>query len=106
MTQNTTGPTASETLSDLGLTHDQLSPEDRSAYDTLTAFDARIAAVLDANGGEVICPRCNRPALGWPLPRADRCSERRAVSCMRDPEVALTDIARRAARQHRTRESW
>jgi len=78
----------------LGLTRDQLRPEDHG-----TAFDARIARVLAGNGGEVTCPRCKKPARGWPLERGDWCSVKYAVYCMRDPEIVLADIARRAERR-------
>ena len=80
------------------LTRDDIRPEDLVAYDLLQAHDARIAAILAANGGEVICPRCRKPAVGWPLRRGDRCGERGAVQCLRDPETVLADIVRRAER--------
>lgn len=74
-----------------GLTADQVRPEDRDDFDAMKAFDARIARVLEENGGEVICPRCQRPATGWPLRRSrpDSCGDRAAVQCFRDPETVL-----------------
>jgi hypothetical protein len=77
------------------ITREDVRPEDRDAFDRLKAFDARIEAVLAANGGDVICPRCRKPAYGWPLKRGDRCNTPGAVHCMRDPETVLADIARR-----------
>ena len=62
-------------------------------------MDDRIAAILEANGGEVICPRCNRPTMGWPFKRPDKCGGKDSVYCIRDPEAALADIARRAGRE-------
>jgi hypothetical protein len=81
------------------ITRERVRPEDRAAYDFIQEFDARIAKILAANGGEVICPRCRKPALGWPLKLpGDRCRSKDAVACMRDPEVVLADIARRKGR--------
>ncbi|MGH3188219.1 MAG: hypothetical protein ACRDOL_13295 [Streptosporangiaceae bacterium] len=88
------------------LTRDQVRPEDRDAYDAMKAFDERIARVLAANGGEVICPRSKRPSMGWPLRRPNNCGDRQAVSCLRDPEIILAgrtgapdDTAARIARE-------
>ena len=82
------------------ITRDQVRPEDQDAYDAMKAFDERIERVLAANGGEVICPRCRRPARGWPLrrPFPDRCGERRAVTCLRDPEVIVAERGGGASR--------
>lgn len=92
-------PHTSQTLAALGLAPEQLSPDDRAAYERVKAHDDRIAAILEANGGEVICPRCNRPTMGWPFKRPDKCGGKDAVYCIRDPEAALADIARRAGRE-------
>ncbi len=89
--------TASQTLAGLSLTRDQLRAEDRDAFDAFTAFGERIAAILAANDGQIICPRFGRPAFGWPLRRRGFCNVEGAMSCLRDPEVVLADIARRAA---------
>jgi len=89
---------ASTAMKPLGeFTRDDIREEDLAAYDFIQAFNARIEAILAASGGEVICPRCRKPACGWPLRRGDRCNERGAVYCLRDPEVVLADIARRDA---------
>jgi hypothetical protein len=92
-------PHTSQTLAALGLTPDQLLPGDRPAYDRIKAHDDRVAAILAANGGEVICPRCKRPTMGWPLKRRDTCGGKDAVYCIRDPGAALADIACRAGRE-------
>ena len=34
----------------------------------------------------MICPRCKREAVGWPLYRGDRCSPEYWVNCIREPE--------------------
>jgi hypothetical protein len=34
----------------------------------------------------MICPRCKREAVGWPLRRADRCSPKDWVRCLREPD--------------------
>jgi hypothetical protein len=34
----------------------------------------------------MICPRCGRQAVGWPLKRADVCSPKNWVDCIRNPE--------------------
>jgi len=39
---------------------------------------------------EVICPRCKRLAVGWPLKRADICSPKYWRNCIREPESVLT----------------
>jgi hypothetical protein len=93
--------TAMKPLSEF--TRDDIRPEDLAGYDFLQAFDARIEAILAANGGVVICPRCREPAYGWPLKRGDRCNERDAVHCLRDPGVVLADIAQRAERKRARR---
>lgn len=31
----------------------------------------------------VVCPRCNRPAIGWPLMRGDRCAPKNWGHCLR-----------------------
>jgi len=41
------------------------------------------------NTPPVICPRCKRRAEGWPLRRADICSPKNWVNCIRDPYVIL-----------------
>ena len=71
----------------------QVRPEDRDNFYAMKAFDARIARVLAENGGEVICPRCQRPATGWPLRRSrpDSCGDRAAVQCFRDPETVVNE---------------
>jgi DNA-binding transcriptional regulator YdaS (Cro superfamily) len=93
-------PHTSQALAALGLAPEQLSPGDRAAYERVKAHDDRIAAILEANGGEVTCPRCNRPTMGWPFKqRPDKCGGKDAVYCIRDPEAALADIARRADRE-------
>lgn len=33
------------------------------------------------------CPRCQRETHGWPLRRADVCSPKAWVACIRNPEV-------------------
>jgi hypothetical protein len=33
----------------------------------------------------VICPRCKREAVGWPLKRADVCSLKSWEVCIREP---------------------
>ncbi len=91
------------------IARDQVRPEDRDAYDAMKAFDERIERVLAANGGEVTCPRCHRSARGWPLrrPFPDRCGERQAATCLRDPEIILAErdgSARRELTDRITRE--
>lgn len=39
--------------------------------------------------GTVICPRCHRKAVGWPLRRGDRCSPKDWAVCLREPAVIL-----------------
>jgi hypothetical protein len=34
---------------------------------------------------EVICPRCKRKAVGWPLRRKDLCSPKHWANCIREP---------------------
>lgn len=87
--------TAMKPLSEF--TRSDIREDDLAAYDFIQAFGARIEAALAANGGKVICPRCSKPAYGWPLRRGDRCGEKGAVHCLRDPEVVLADIAQRDA---------
>lgn len=41
------------------------------------------------------CPRCDREARGWPLERADRCSPRDWVYCIRQPEAVLAGAERK-----------
>jgi hypothetical protein len=82
-----------------GLTEDDVHPEEVGAFRAMKAFDAYVERTLSEHGGEIICPRCKRPTLGWPLKRPDKCSEKRAVHCMRDPQAVLDDIARRAGRK-------
>jgi len=93
--------TAESTLTLLGITRENLSPGEQSYFDATKAYEDRVARILAENGGEVICPRCSRPALGWHLKRADRCNIPGAVYCMRDPQAILDDIARRAAKAGR-----
>lgn len=62
-----------------------MSPEQRLAEFVQTqrlmaAFDQRVA-----DHGLVTCPRCKREARGWPLKRADLCSPKHWVYCIRDP---------------------
>lgn len=33
----------------------------------------------------MICPRCKREAVGWPLERGDRCSPPKWAKCIREP---------------------
>jgi hypothetical protein len=42
---------------------------------------------------EVVCPRCHRPAVGWPLERGDRCSPPDWANCIRDPATVLAQIS-------------
>jgi len=46
----------------------------------------------------MICPRCKREVVPWPLKRADVCSEKRAWVCIRQFEDVAADIARREAK--------
>lgn len=34
----------------------------------------------------MLCPRCKREMVGWPLKRADVCSPKYWVSCIRSPK--------------------
>ncbi len=40
----------------------------------------------------MICPRCKRPAVGWPLRRGDRCSPKDWANCIRRPEAVGRQI--------------
>lgn len=44
----------------------------------------------------VTCNRCGREAVGWPLARADLCSPRDWVSCIREPESVVRVGEKRA----------
>jgi len=35
----------------------------------------------------MICPRCQREAIGWPLRRADVCAPKGWQYCLREPEA-------------------
>jgi hypothetical protein len=35
----------------------------------------------------MICPRCKRVAVGWPLRRADVCAPKGWIHCLREPET-------------------
>jgi hypothetical protein len=37
----------------------------------------------------VVCPRCGRVAVGWPLKRTDDCSIDRYNVCFRNPETII-----------------
>ncbi len=37
----------------------------------------------------VECPRCKRPAVGWPLRRPDICSSKDWAHCIRNPETII-----------------
>lgn len=39
----------------------------------------------------VLCPRCNRPMVGWPIKRADICSPKYWANCIRNPRTAELD---------------
>ena len=42
----------------------------------------------------MLCPRCKREAVGWPLRRADVCSPRDWAVCIREPETVEEQPAR------------
>ncbi len=44
----------------------------------------------------IVCPRCQREALGWPLRRADLCSPKGWAFCLREPEAIVAQQARQA----------
>jgi len=49
----------------------------------------------------MICPRCKREAVGWPLVRPDYCSPKDWASCLRNPwdiyQAEEKRLARKAA---------
>jgi hypothetical protein len=57
----------------------------------MAEFDASVAEC-----GDVICPRCKRKAVGWPLKRADVCSPKDWADCLRHPSVILNRQAKEA----------
>jgi hypothetical protein len=38
---------------------------------------------------KIICPRCKREAVGWPLLRVDVCAPKYWVKCLREPETII-----------------
>lgn len=50
----------------------------------------------------MICPRCKREATGWPLRRADLCSPRDWVNCIRNPEAIITKERERQEKEQGT----
>jgi hypothetical protein len=46
----------------------------------------------------VICPRCQRQAVGWPLRRADRCSPKDWAKCLREPDNVRAVASERRAK--------
>ncbi len=47
----------------------------------------------------VVCPRCQREALGWPLRRADLCGPKDWAFCLREPEQIIAQQARQAMKE-------
>lgn len=48
------------------------------------------------SGGAVICPRCKRVAVGWPLKRGDVCAPKYYTYCLREPSVIRAKAAKKA----------
>lgn len=42
----------------------------------------------------IVCPRCKREAVGWPLRRLDKCSPQGWVVCLREPSVIGAEVRR------------
>lgn len=43
--------------------------------------------VINDVSKRVICPRCKREAVGWPLKRRDICSPKDWIYCLREPNT-------------------
>src|SRR3990167_2995857 len=50
---------------------------------------------MTASSPGLICPRCQREAVGWPLKRSDRCSPKTWAMCIREPAVIAAERAAR-----------
>ena len=44
---------------------------------------------------KLICPRCKREVVGWPLRRSDNCSPKHWVTCIRNLMTVISDAEKR-----------